>query len=81
MDSRSHTRELGVSLLFTQDTREIDSLQCDVESTLELDYEGTNIPIGLSGPYFELVYLVGMGYEGQTDFKFTFVHKNILIIT
>ena len=48
---------------------------------LELDYEGANIPIGPSGPYSKLIYLVGMGYEGRTDFKFAFVHKNVLIIT
>ena len=37
--------------------------------------------MGPSGPCSELIDLVTMGYEGQTDFKFTFVHKNILIIT
>ena len=42
----------------------IDSLQWDVESTLKLDFEGASIPMGPNGPYFELTYLVGMGYEG-----------------
>ena len=36
--------------------------------------------MGPSDPYFELIYLVCMGYEGRIDFKFTFVHKGILII-
>ena len=49
----------------------VDSLQWDVESTLELDYEGANIPIGPNGPRSKLIYLVGMGYEGQTGFRFT----------
>ena len=58
----------------------IDSLQWDVESTLELDYEGASIPMGSSGPYYELIYLVGMGYEGQIGSRFTFVHKGVLVI-
>ena len=53
----------------------------NVESTLELDYEGASIPMGSSGPYYELIYLVGMGYEGRIGSRFTFVHKGILVIT
>ena len=45
-----------------------------------MDFEGASIPIGPNGPHFELIYLVGMGYEGQIGFKFTFVHKGILVI-
>ena len=37
--------------------------------------------MGPNGPHFELIYLVGMGYEGWIDSKFTSVHKGILIIT
>ena len=59
----------------------IDSLQWDVESTLELDFEGASIPIGPSGSHFELIYIVGMGYEGRIGFRFTFVHKGVLVIT
>ena len=59
----------------------VDSLQWDVESTLELDYEGTGIPIGPNGPHSKLIYLVGMSYEGWIDSRFTFVHKGILVIT
>ena len=33
-----------------------------------------------NGPRSKLIYLVGMGYEGQIGFKFTFVHKGILVI-
>ena len=58
----------------------VDSLQWDVESTLELDSKGASIPIGPSGPYFELIYLVGMGYESRVGFKFIFVHKGVLVI-
>ena len=29
----------------------------------------------------ELIYLINISYEGRIDFKFTFVHKGILIIT
>ena len=42
----------------------VDSLLWDVESTSELDSEGANTPMGLSGLRFELIYLVGMDYEG-----------------
>ena len=34
------------------------------ESTSELDSKGASTPIGPSGSCFELIYLVGMGYEG-----------------
>ena len=30
---------------------------------------------------FELIYLFGIGYDGQIDFRFTFVHKRVLEIT
>ena len=59
----------------------IDSLQWDVESTLELDFEGISIPMDPNGPHFELIYLIGMGYEGHIGSWFTFVHKDILVIT
>ena len=36
--------------------------------------------MGHSGPDFELIYLVGMGYEGWIDFRFTFMHKGVLVI-
>ena len=36
--------------------------------------------MGPSGPLFELIYLVGMDYEGRIGSKFTFVHKSILVI-
>lgn len=37
--------------------------------------------MGLSGPCFELIYLVGTDYEGQIGFRFSFVHKGVLVIT
>ena len=52
----------------------------DVESILELDYEGASIPMGPNDSRFELIYLVGTDQEGQIDSKFTFVYKGILII-
>ena len=56
----------------------VDSLQWDVESTLELDSKGASIPIGPNGPCSKLIYLVCMGYEGQISFKFTFVIRAFL---
>ena len=52
----------------------------DVESTLKLDYKGSGILMGPNGPRFELIYLVGMGYEGRISSRFTFVHKGVLVI-
>ena len=37
--------------------------------------------MGSSDPYYELIYLVGVGYEGQIGSRFTFVHKSVLVIT
>ena len=34
-----------------------------------------------SDPHSELIYLIGMGYEGHIGSWFTFVHKDILVIT
>ena len=42
----------------------VDSLQQDVESTLELDSKEANIPIGPSDPRFEIIELVYIDYEG-----------------
>ena len=36
--------------------------------------------MGPNGPCSELIYLVGIGYEGQIDSRFTFVHKGVLVI-
>ena len=36
--------------------------------------------MGPSSPRFELIYLVGMGYEGRIGSRFTFVHNGILVI-
>ena len=45
-----------------------------------MDFEGASTPIGPNGPHFELIYLVGMDYEGRIDSRFTFVHKGVLVI-
>ena len=45
-----------------------------------MDFEGVNIPMGLSGHRFELIYVVGMGYEGRKNSRFIFVYKGILVI-
>ena len=34
-----------------------------------------------NGPHSELICLVGMDYEGQIGFRFTFMQKRILVIT
>ena len=45
-----------------------------------MNYKGANTPIGPNGTHSELIYLVGMGYEGWIDSKFTFEHKGIFVI-
>ena len=58
----------------------VDSLQWNVESTSNLDYEGVNTSMGPSGPCSKLIQHDGMVYEGSIDFRFTLVHKGILVI-
>ena len=36
--------------------------------------------MGLNGPRSELIYFIGTDYEGQISFRFSFVHKGILVI-
>ena len=55
----------------------INYLWWDVESTLELNYEKSNTPMGLSGPHSKLIYLFGTNYEGRIGSRFTFVHKGV----
>ena len=45
-----------------------------------MDSEGASIFMGPIGSCSELIYLVGMGYESRIDFRFTFMHKGILVI-
>ena len=37
--------------------------------------------MGPNGPPFEFIYHVGIAYEDWIDFRFTFVHKGVLVIT
>ena len=58
----------------------IDSLQQNVESTLELDYERISTLMDPNGLHFELIYHDDMVYDGQIGSRFTLVHKGILVI-
>ena len=46
-----------------------------------MDSKGASIPMGPNGPHPKLIYLIVMDYEGRIGYKFTFVHKGILVIT
>ena len=46
-----------------------------------MDYKEASTLMGPNGPHSELIYFVGMDYEGQISSRFTFVHKNVLVIT
>ena len=72
-----HRLEFCLIVIYIGYQSTIDSLQWNVESTLELDSKGANTPMGPNGPHSKLKYLVGMGYEGQNDSRFTIVHKGI----
>ena len=37
--------------------------------------------MGPNGPYTELIYLIGISYEGRIDSYFNFVYKSVLVIT
>ena len=37
--------------------------------------------MGSHGPQYELIYHDSVVYEGLIDFKFTLMHKGILVIT
>ena len=74
-----HGLKLCLIAIYIEYQSEVDSLWWNIESTSELDYEGANTPMGPSGPYSKLIYLVGMDYEGQISSRFTFVHKGVLV--
>ena len=46
----------------------IDSLYWNVESISKFDYEGASTLMGPSGLHSELIFLVGMAYEGWMGF-------------
>ena len=80
VDNRSRTQALSCCYLHNV-LDVIDSLQCDVESTSELDSKWVSTPIGPSGPHFKLIYHDDTIYESLNDSRFTLVHKGILVIT
>ena len=59
-----HEPELCLIVINIRYQSIVDSLQQNVRSTLELDFQGANTPMGLNGLYFELVYDDGIVYEG-----------------
>ena len=36
--------------------------------------------MGLNGPCFELIFHDNIAYESWIDYKFTFMHKGVLVI-
>ena len=59
---------------------EVDSLQWNIESTSELDYERANTPTSPNCPHSELIYNDDIVYRGWIIFGFIIVHKGILVI-
>ena len=76
----NHRLELHLVVIYKGHWSAIDHpLQWNVESTSELDYEGTNTPMGPSGPHFELIYHDDTIYEGWICSRFTLFHKIVLV--
>ena len=76
-----HRLELRLVVIYIRYWSAIDSLQWNVESTLELDYEGANTPIDPNGPCFELTNHDNKVYEGQIGSRIILMHKSVLVIT
>ena len=76
-----HRPELRLIVIYIRYWSAVDSLQWNVESTLELDYEGASTPMGPNGPYFELIYHNSTIYEGQIGSRFILMHKSVFVIT
>ena len=77
----SHRLKLCLVVIYIRYWSAIDSLQWNVASTLELDYEGASTLIDPNGPYFELIYHDSTVYEGQIGSRFFLMHKSVLVIT
>ena len=75
-----HGFELRLIVIYIGYWSGVDSLQWNVESTLELYYERASIPMGPNGPRLELIYHDDMVYEDWIGFRFILMHKNILVI-
>ena len=79
MDSRSLTQTLSCCYLHKVWSVVV-CLLWNVESTLELDCDEASTPLGLNGPYFELIYYDDRVYECWIDFRLIIVHKGVLVI-
>ena len=75
-----HRLELCLVVIYMRNWSVVDSFQQNVESTLELDYERANTPIGPNSPHSELIYHDDTIYEGWIDSKFILVHKGVFVI-
>ena len=75
-----HEPELHLIVIYIGYWGIVDSLQWDIESTLELEYEGVGIPMSPNSPCFDLICHVVMVYEGLFDSRFTLIHKGILVM-
>ena len=59
-----HEPKLHLIVIYIGYWNAIDYLQWNVESTLELDFEGANTTMGPNCLYFELIYHDDTIYEG-----------------
>ena len=72
-----HEPELHLVVIYIWYWSRVDSLQWNVESTLELDYEEAITLMGPSGPHSELICHDNTFYEGWIDSRFILVHRSI----
>ena len=73
-----HKPKLCLIVIYKGYWRIVNSLQCDVESTSELDYEGANTTMGFDGSNFELKYNIDIVYEGWIGSWFTLIYKDVV---
>ena len=76
-----HKPKLRIVVIYISYLSAIDSFRWNIESTLELDFEGVDNLMGPNGPHFDLKYHHDIIYESQIDSRFILVHKGVLVIS
>ena len=76
-----HGPEFCLVVIYIRYWSVVDSLQWNVESNLELDFEGVSTFMSFSGLDSKLIYYDDTIYESWIDSRFTLLHKGVLVIT
>ena len=76
-----HGPEFRLVVIYIRYWSVVDSLQWNVESNLELDFEGVSTSMSFSGLDSKLIYYDDTIYESWIGSRFTLLHKGVLVIT